>query len=524
MLRSFPAQDSIAVDTLLEYIEIEFSEPVPEGTFKQSLFVSPPLQFEIEWQSAEVVRLLIRDTLWQEQTYVVTVGAGTTDEHGNKMKYSHSFAFSTGFKIDHGSISGTIYDLSNEQTASAFAYLLHDTTDIDPRKRQPLYVSQTGKSGAFHLNFLKEGRYRIFAVEDLNNNMLYDSRYERIGIPYRDIRIDSSRLAVNFVDFHLSKRDTVPPDLVGARAVNNRTINLRFSEPVVLPDSSFILLTDSLTGKSLTVLGWYKDEEEENNVWVFTQKMDSAAYYRIQPLILKDFNGNMNPNPGRRVIPASTRRDTTRFRLKELTPADSAQNIHPETSVRAEFSVAADWATVDSSFVLRLSTGDTVEGDWHPISALKAEFVPSAPLKTDSLYMAILKLGRVRDLWRTAAQDTTIRHSFTVISNRELGEIAGQVVWEGAQAAPVVLHIRKSGQEDLPITLHLNKPGKFYKEALLPGQYFLDAFVDLNNNGKYDYGGLEPFEPAEPFYFSADTVRVRKRWETGGVLLKIPTE
>ncbi|HID39136.1 MAG TPA: hypothetical protein EYP36_06445, partial [Calditrichaeota bacterium] len=350
VVHTFPAADSVFVDSLLEYIEIKFSEPVSEASFKKSLFISPPLKIEIDWQSAEVVHLLLQDRLLSEQTYVVTIGSGTTDEHNNKMKNSYAFAFSTGNKIDRGSISGKVYNLVENQTAAAFAYLLNDTILIDPAHRKPLYVSQTGSDGSFSLNYLKEGCYRIFAVEDMNSNLQYDSKYESIGIPYRDACIDSFHLSVRSMDFYLSKRDTIPPDMVGARAINNHTIRLRLSEPVRLPDSGFVSVKDSIKGTPLPVLAWYRDEQEENNVNVYTQTMDSATFYRIKPFQLLDLNGNINTEPAERVIPTSTRKDTTRFRLVKLLPADSAKGIHPEGVVTLEFSTPTNWETVEKSF------------------------------------------------------------------------------------------------------------------------------------------------------------------------------
>ncbi len=525
IVRTFPTADSVLVDTLLGYIEVQFSEPVSEASFKQSLFVSPPLKIEYDWQSAEVVRLLLKDTLLTEQTYVVTIGAGTTDERNNKMKNSFSFAFSTGRKIDQGSIKGKVYDLVENQTAAAFAYLLNDTALIDPTHRKPLYVSQTGNDGSFSLDYLKEGCYRIFAVEDMNNNLLYDMKYERIGIPYRDACIDSLHSSVAFMDFHLNKRDTIPPDLVGARAVNNHTIRLRMSEPVKLPDSAFVSITDSIKGTPLLVFSWYADEKEENNVNVYTQTMDSAAFYRINLFPLIDLNGNINTEPAERVIPASTRQDTTRFRLVELLPADSAKDVHPEEVITLKFSSATNWESVRKSFVLKASRGDTLSGVWRETTAHIANYIPEYGFRTDSSYTAILHAGTVYNLWGEAVKDSTIRHIFTVISQKELGEISGEVVWSSGRKAPVFLYIRKIGQKESEvISLHLEKPGTFYKDALFPGLYLINAFVDVDSNGMYDYGSLKPFKYAEPFYFSNDTLRVRKRWETGGIRLIIPVQ
>jgi len=41
--------------------------------------------------------------------------------------------------------------------------------------------------------------------------------------------------------------------------------------------------------------------------------------------------------------------------------------------------------------------------------------------------------------------------------------------------------------------------------------------LDMDENGRFSFGRPVPFVPAEPLWISQDTVRVRSRWETGGV-------
>ena len=68
-----------------------------------------------------------------------------------------------------------------------YAYYEPDTvfTEVDPASHPADFLSQPGARGAFILNYLKPGTYRVFIVEDQNHNFLLDADYERVGIPTR---------------------------------------------------------------------------------------------------------------------------------------------------------------------------------------------------------------------------------------------------------------------------------------------------------------------------------------------------
>ncbi len=57
---------------------------------------------------------------------------------------------------------------------------------------------------------------------------------------------------------------------------------------------------------------------------------------------------------------------------------------------------------------------------------------------------------------------------------------------------------------------------------VVEGKYGLDAFIDSDSNGRYSPGTARPLTAPEPFVRYLDTLRVRARWETGGVILKLP--
>ena len=56
--------------------------------------------------------------------------------------------------------------------------------------------------------------------------------------------------------------------------------------------------------------------------------------------------------------------------------------------------------------------------------------------------------------------------------------------------------------------------GTFRFEQLPEGRYQLRYFLDRDADSTWDRGTLTPYAPPEPVGWTADTLRVRPRWET----------
>ena len=83
-----------------------------------------------------------------------------------------------------------------------------------------------------------------------------------------------------------------------------------------------------------------------------------------------------------------------------------------------------------------------------------------------------------------------------------------------------MIDLKKLEKPELSYEKRLKEPGDFKFESVFPGKYNLKAYLDLNGNGILDLGKPLPFEPAEPEIFYPDTLNLRPRWETEGVILK----
>ncbi|MBD3223506.1 MAG: hypothetical protein GF313_02175, partial [Caldithrix sp.] len=339
IISTIPQTDSLNVTTNLKQIEIEFSERMQQSSLINNVFISPPLDFEREWSGGRILRLVIKDTLKVNRTYVVVIGSNAMDLRRNSMDNSYQLAFSTGKRIDRGQISGRIFGTGRNNSAHIFAYIVDDSNQTNPIKHQPDYISQSGNENRYQLGYLKNNTYRLYTVMDQNNNRLLDGAYEQVGIPYTDVTVDSAEWSVSSINFWMSQIDTLAPSLISVRPINHTALQVRFSEPpdYARMDSFQFSLRDSITGQSYSILGFAHDEEGKNLVNFFTEPLDSTIRYQLHATYLSDSSGNQNKAVAPIAFYAATKRDTTPFQLINFTPPDSAQGIMPFASIELRY-------------------------------------------------------------------------------------------------------------------------------------------------------------------------------------------
>lgn len=524
IIQTIPKTDSIQVSINLKDIYIEFSERMDEGSVSKAVFISPPLEFDYEWSRSRKLKLIINDTLLDKQTYVVSVGTEASDEHNNKMNSSYQFAFSTGKEIDRGSINGRVYGIGQNDMYHIFAFVLNDSGSNDFINKNPRYISQSGKDGQYIMNYLKSDSYRLFAVQDLNNNLQINADFEKLGFPYKDVILTKDKLNFSGLDFRVTKMDTILPFLTGIRPINDRYIQLRISESIILDDRFNLQIVDSLSLDTLKILGLSTNFKSDNVIDIFTEKMDTSARYQLYSYSIEDSSGNRNSRIQKINYISNTKIDTSALEVVEFTPIDSAKSIHPVEPIYLEFSQPVNWSSINDNFNLISFDHDTVIGKWKIQSVYNAEFYPDTPLITDSSYTAFLNCGRICDLWGKLFEDSLIHHYFSIISTQELGEISGNVFADSELSKPVYITVRNLGRNKKQnfYKHKMKKPGKYKIDKLPEGQYRISSFWDLDENGRYSAGQLFPFKFSEPFTIRADTIKVRKRWETRNIDLRFP--
>ena len=164
-------------------IILTFDEWVKLQDAYTQVVISPPLEKrpEIKIRNKSVV-VEWKEVLKDSTTYIINFGDAVKDiTEGNTAK-NLKMIFSTGPYLDSLSCSGQIVDAETRAPKEeVWVMLYQNLADSMPKKEKPFYFTKTDKQGSFKLEYLKKGRYRIFALEDKNRDYKYNQNNESIA-------------------------------------------------------------------------------------------------------------------------------------------------------------------------------------------------------------------------------------------------------------------------------------------------------------------------------------------------------
>lgn len=505
-----------------QIVEFEFSEGMNRKSLDRALFITPNPgdRVKIKWKGRRL-RIQFLDSLLANRTYVITLGTGLKDAHGNSLSQSYTLAFSTGAEISQGKIRGRVYTRRRSQGILIWAYILEKDPNPNPSKREGDYITQTDARGNFTLSNLSEGWYRIFAIHDRDNNRFYEISTDAIGVPTRDIHLTSDRLSVDQVQFKLSIQDTVGPALVSASAPDAHHVILKFDErldPATIGHVKNYSIYPKNGTDTLEVKLAYLNPLDSVEVHLVTEKQTGGQPYEVLARNLLDLSQNLiDPNYNHLEFIGSALPDTIRPRLLRTSPEDSAKSVFLDASIDFYFNEAMDSTTFAPNFRLLDSNQVVIKGQLHWPAPSLVKFVPVKPLASLMNFTVVLNLQGIKDIFGNSVADSTFKLLFTTLDQDTLGSISGHVLDPDSSAkGAIYLTARQTRTNGVSYQIRLDQPGPYEFINVLPGNYSIEGFRDRDGNGKYSYGRPIPFEPAERFVVYSDSVKVRARWPNEG--------
>ena len=273
-------------------ILIEFDEYVQLEDQQKEFFTSPFMEqkpvLSIRGRS---VQIDLKEDLDSNRTYALDFGSSVVDNNEGNPYVGLRYVFSTGGEIDSLLMSGYTVDAQKGDTlgkvfllffdAKADSIPAYDSTIVNSK---PLSVARSYPNGIFIAENLKPMDYRIYALEDNNNNMRYEPGVDRVAFldtvfnplrePAFDIWYDTSRrymqadpqLMMRLFKEIPSKRQTY----TGASRPQSNRVTLMFSAPFPQIDTLVFegfdpskILTEYVTPRRDTMTLWFDAIEEE---------------------------------------------------------------------------------------------------------------------------------------------------------------------------------------------------------------------------------------------------------------------
>lgn len=164
-------------------VVIEFNENIRLENAFEKVVISPPQkeQPQIKYSGKRVTVELL-DTLIPNTTYSIDFNDAIVDNNEGNPLENFAYVFSTGPTVDTLGVSGTVLNAQDLEPIKGIMVGLHSLLDDTAFTKKPFErVARTDSRGRFSVKGLAPGRYRVYALADVNSNYLFDQKSEALA-------------------------------------------------------------------------------------------------------------------------------------------------------------------------------------------------------------------------------------------------------------------------------------------------------------------------------------------------------
>lgn len=325
-------KDSL-LNTRVSEIKLQFDEYVTASDVQKEVEISPMLPVPpVVMALNKHVVFKIEDSLLEDNTtYRVSFGKAIKDVREANIFPRYTYTFSTGSYFDSLELTGSVQNaMTGMADTTDVVIVLYNASENDSAivKKKPRYKTRPNSSGIFSFRGLPGKQFRIYAIKDANNNMMYDGDAEKIAFCDSLLLPTDSfahpvtlRLFAETPDTALVKTDTAKGKKMGLRdkakpqvtvdttfsyTTNldtsnstrrsfdlNDTLKLTFNKPPVLQMEKVALTYDSAgSQRSLPIQVWVSDKTK-NMVYVLGGLKENTVYsLRLQEGFGADTSGH----------------------------------------------------------------------------------------------------------------------------------------------------------------------------------------------------------------------------------------
>ncbi|MEQ8470250.1 MAG: Ig-like domain-containing protein [Marinoscillum sp.] len=233
LVRSIPEDQSLNFKG--QEIYIEFNEAITADKLKQNLIITPIDERKYKTLlKKESATIRFEEPFEDSTTYTFNFFDGITDITEKNPAENLILAFSTGNFIDSLTISGYVTNLMSGEIPKKITVGLYRITDtLDFEAIKPTYFTTIDEEGFYKIQNIKNTKYRLFAFNDDNRNLLFDAAKESFGF-YADT-LQMSAASGDTIDLNMITLDVSKLKFISARP-SGRYYEVRYTKPVTKYD------------------------------------------------------------------------------------------------------------------------------------------------------------------------------------------------------------------------------------------------------------------------------------------------
>ena len=492
LINANPKINSINFDS--KEIRLTFDEFIKLDNVDEQLIISPPLNkssYEVKPLNGVTKKVFLEfiDSLETETTYSINFGNSIKDNNeGNPLTF-FSYTFSTGETIDSLYVRGNISDAFDKETDDYISIHLYRIDSIFNDSiifnNRPTYISNSLDSTSYQFKNIKEGKYLILALKDIDNNYFFDPFYDKIG--FIDSLITLPRDSI--INFKLFKEET---SLIWDKPhfINSEKIGFGYFGKLDLKN---IQIESSLPD---SVNYTYTKENEKDTLifWLSRNSFDSLNFNLIE----KD----------------TTKLVTVKFDRAKDTLIDSL-SISPKTTsiihLKETFKLSSNipLKNIEDSLItirdidsLIVPFTTSINDNLDQID-IKFEVSPSDNYR---LFILPEAIEDIRGVFNDTLQYNVVSQSLEDYGNVYLDVIRNST-------SKFILQMIDSNGDIIREFKNVNQDTTYNFDYIRPGKYIFRIIEDTNKNDKWDTGNyLKKIKPENVYYFSNE-LEVRANWD-----------
>jgi hypothetical protein len=502
-----------------EGFEIEFDEYIVLDKVMEKFMVSPPLNKNpVITAKGKNLVVEFKEKLRDSTTYTFYFQDAIKDLNEGNAINNYQFVFSTGPVVDSLSVTGNIYNATDLEAGPDFLVLLHKgLADSSPRIKIPTYITKTDKTGAFRINNVKEGDYKIYALLDKNNNKLYDQDIESFAFLDSVLKIDATH------NYFPAVKDSVRPKTVAALKVTPAPVIGEYSLYSFIAPKKTQYITSSARSKSYSLLytfalpldtakfdffipgatpqSYFIEENSSRDtfkIWI----TDSTLYSKeVLESIIKhpytDTTGMLvnitDTIPMRFLLPRQVRGAKKQEKLS-YTLNFQAGTLKPDEKILLKS--LTPFIEPDTSRIKLFETKDTILIKM-PYTMVKdkansCKYIIDAKFKENSKYFLMIDSAALGDMYGTVSDSTGIKFSVRIKDS-----FASLTLNISGYDKELIIELLDNN-EKLISQIRRKGPGKVVFPFLEKGIYRARAIYDLDGNGKWTTGDYDFLRQPEP--------------------------
>lgn len=480
-----------------EEIVISFDEFIKLDNEFREISISPDMGsrpfFKISRRDLEIT---LPDSLEANTTYTINFGRAIVDFNESNPLHNYSYVFSTGDVIDSLSVSGRVTNaLTLEKAEQTTVLLIPTRQDSIFGKSKANIFTLTDTSGNFRMSNLREDTYRIYALQEENNDRIYNAPEELIGFLNDSFYLDKDTSGI-----HLQLSREIPEifRLLDRKIEPTGRITFAFNK--------------SLKNPGITIR--YPESLNENKIVSYTKANDSAFVWLTElsfDSLKVDFFDNgqlLDSLTMRRGRNEKYDRDFTIIdrltgnRVNKVSHMKLVANAPVQSFDRTKIILTQDSVPVTNYQLIKDTTeifGYLLRYNWRP----------------KATYSLVIEEGAFIGFFND--KNKSFKKSFTYDQNENFGDIVFQVTPADTSHQYLIELINE--KKDVVHRSAVIKTAQPIPFRQLPGgKYTMRIIYDENNNGKWDPANLTKKQQPERVWYIGRTFVIRPNWEQEEVI------